>query len=133
MMRDLNHLYRNERALHELDSAYEGFQWIDFRDRDKNIISFLRRSKTNGKDSRREIVVCVFNFSAVPQHGYRIGVPSPGHYEEILNTDSETYGGGNVGNLGGRNAEPVPMHRFPHSLELSLPPLAALYMRLTPE
>ena len=133
MMRDLNHLYRNERALHELDSAYEGFQWIDFRDRDKNIISFLRRSKTNGKDSRREIVVCVFNFSAVQQHGYRIGGPSPGHYEEILNTDSETYGGGNVGNLGGRNAEPVPMHRFPHSLELSLPPLAALYMRLTPE
>ena len=80
----------------------------------------------------RQTVVCVFNFSATPQHQYRIGVPSPGHYAEILNSDSGIYGGSNIGNLGGRNADAVPRHGFSYSLELSLPPLGAVYLTKEP-
>jgi 1,4-alpha-glucan branching enzyme len=134
LMRDLNRLYRLETALHRLDLTYEGFQWIDFHDRDQNVLSFQRRAapgeeKPDAPQQEPQTVVCVFNFSPVPRHNYRVGVPFSGFYAEVLNTDSEIYGGGNVGNLGGKRSEAIPMHHQPHSLDLSLPPLGALYLK----
>jgi 1,4-alpha-glucan branching enzyme len=128
LLRDLNHAYRRETALHDLDLTYEGFQWIDFHDRDQNVIAFQRRARA-GADGRQETVVCIFNFTPVPRHEYRIGVPHPGFYTEMLNTDSGIYGGSNVGNMGGKRAQDIPMHHFPQSLSLSLPPLGALYFK----
>jgi 1,4-alpha-glucan branching enzyme len=129
LVRDLNHLYRGEPALHALDLSHEGFQWIDFHDRDQNVICFLRR--TRPLDGRApETIVCAFNFSPLPRHDYRVGVPRFGHYAEILNTDAEFYGGGGLGNLGGKAAEAVPAHNFQDSLSLTLPPLGAVWMRL---
>ncbi len=124
LVRDLNRLYRTEPALRELDLSHEGFEWIDFHDRDQNVISFLRR----GHESA-DTLVCVFNFSPVPRHEYRIGVPRFGHYQEILNTDAGMYGGGNVGNLGGKAAEQIPAHNFQDSVCLSLPPLGAVWLK----
>ncbi len=129
LLRDLNRLYRGEKALHDLDLSYEGFQWIDFHDREQNVLSFLRRARVGDTGEPPETVVCIFNFSPVPRHQYRIGVPLPGFYAEILNTDSDLYSGGNIGNYGGKTSAPASMHHLPHSLELSLPPLGALYLR----
>jgi 1,4-alpha-glucan branching enzyme len=122
---DLNRLYRAEPALRDLDLSHEGFQWVDFHDRDQNVICFLRRAREPG-----DCIVCAFNFSPVPRTDYRIGVPRFGHYAEILNTDAAIYGGGNVGNLGGKTAEAVPAHNFQDSISLSLPPLGAVWLRL---
>ena len=121
LVRDLNHLYRGIPALHELDCEPEGFEWIDCHDAEQSVISYIRR----GKD-RDQFVVIVCNFTPVVRRNYRIGVPCGGYYSEIVNTDSEVYGGSGVGNLGGSVAEAVPCHDRPFSLALSLPPLAAL-------
>ena len=118
---DLNHLYRSIPALHELDCEPEGFEWIDCDDTEQSVISYIRR----GKD-RNQLVVIVCNFTPVVRRNYRIGVSRGGYYRERVNTDSEVYGGGNVGNLGGGVAEAVPCHDQPFSLALTLPPLAAL-------
>ncbi|HVA36917.1 MAG TPA: 1,4-alpha-glucan branching protein GlgB [Candidatus Dormibacteraeota bacterium] len=123
LVADLNALYRGRRALHELDCEPAGFSWIDFRDRDAGIVSFVRRAR-----DPQEHVVVVGNFAPVVHRGYRIGVPSAGRYRELLNTDSSHYGGSNVGNAGTVDAEPVPMHGFPCSVALTLPPLGALFL-----
>ncbi len=94
---DLNHLYRAEPALHQVDFDWSGFQWIDFSDADQGVIAFLRRTRDHA-----QTVVCVCNFTPVPRTGYRIGVPTPGWYRELFNSDAAIYGGGNVGNGGGR-------------------------------
>lgn len=122
-LRDLNHLYRTWPALHELDFAQEGFQWIDCHDADQSILSFLRRARDGS------FLVVVLNFTTVPRHGYRIGVPEGGRYGEIFNSDSTYYGGSNVGNGHGLPAEATPWMGFPYSLVLTLPPLAALVLR----
>jgi 1,4-alpha-glucan branching enzyme len=118
LVRDLNAAYRGVPALHQLDCEPQGFEWIDASDHERSVISFLRR----GKDRSLAVVVC--NFTPVPRAHYRIGVPEPGFYAERINTDSAFYGGSNVGNGGGLNAEPVPWHGRPHSIDLTLPPLA---------
>jgi 1,4-alpha-glucan branching enzyme len=123
-VRDLNWLYRNEPALYEVDYDWTGFQWIDINDTENSVISFLRKAR----DSNNH-VVCVCNFTPIPRHGYRIGVPSLGHYGELLNSDAETYGGSNVGNGGGVMAEPISTHGFPNSIVLTLPPLSVLYLK----
>ncbi len=125
-VRDLNALYRSLPALWEVDFHWEGFEWIDFHDADHNVIAFLRRARDG-----RDFLAAVCNFTPVPQHGYRIGVPEPGFYREILNSDSEHYGGSNVGNIGGVTAEPTPWQGRPFSLSLTLPPLAAIWLRKT--
>lgn len=122
LVRDLNRLYRREPALRELDLRQEGFQWIDYHDRGQNVVSFIR----HGRDGH---ILCVFNFSPVPRHDYRIGVPGYGHYVEILNTDAAVYGGGNIGNQGRVTAEAIPSHNFADSVVLSLPPLAAVWLK----
>jgi len=124
LVRDLNALYRSVPALHELDCATEGFEWIDANDTEQSVISFLRRG---GEGHGAVVIVC--NFTPVVRMGYRVGVPDGGFYAESLNTDAERYGGGNVGNYGGVDAEDWPMHGRPFSLGLNLPPFAAVVLR----
>ncbi len=121
-VRDLNRFYRSEPALHELDFDPQGFEWVDCDDTDSSVISLLRRGKSG---ERRILAVC--NFTPVVRSGYRVGAPSGGFWKEILNSDSALYGGSGQGNLGGVKAEPVPFHRRPYSLNLTLPPLSALF------
>jgi len=118
---DLNRLYRETPALHECDCEARGFEWIDFADREQSIIVFLRRG---ARDDALVIAAC--NFTPVPRSGYRIGVPRPGHYREIINTDSAWYGGSNLGNAGGVGAVAAPCHGRDYSLAVTLPPLACV-------
>lgn len=118
-VRDLNHLYLRERALWELDSRHEGFEWIDCNDAENSVIAFMRKSR-----DPEDFLVFVLNFTPVPRFGYRVGVPREGFYEEILNSDSELYFGSNLGNLGGVRTEAIPSHGRPFSLALTLPPLS---------
>jgi 1,4-alpha-glucan branching enzyme len=122
LVQDLNRLYRDEPALHRHDFDPEGFSWIDCHDREQSTLSFLRRA---GGD----FVIVVLNFTPVVREGYRIGVPAGGGYRELLNSDSSSYGGSNVGNAGLVNATTESLHGYPHSLTLTLPPLAALILR----
>jgi 1,4-alpha-glucan branching enzyme len=105
---------------------------VDFHDQDNNIVSFLRKGSFRDGDAR-EMILCLFNFSPIPRHNYRLGVPAEGDYIEIFNSDAQAYGGGNLGNLGGKRAQPVPMHNFPYSLELTAPPLAACFFKCQPK
>jgi 1,4-alpha-glucan branching enzyme len=119
---DLAKLYRREPALHELDAAPEGFEWVDASDRAASVLSFLRK----GRSSRP--VLFVANFTPVPRHRYRIGVPAGGRWTELLNSDAETYGGSGQGNYGGLKADDVAMHGRSQSLALVLPPLSAVFL-----
>jgi 1,4-alpha-glucan branching enzyme len=121
LVRDLNRLYRERPALHRHDFEAEGFAWIDCQDREQSVVAFLRRAGP-------EFVVVLLNMTPVVRENYRVGVPAGGDYRELLNTDSSLYGGGNVGNLGLVRASPEPFHGLPHSLRLTLPPLAAVLL-----
>jgi 1,4-alpha-glucan branching enzyme len=123
LVRDLNRLYRDDPALHSLDFEHAGFQWLDCNDADHSIYSFIRRAPDG------QCTVVVLNFTPVPRHGYRVGVPAPGYYREILNTDSALYGGSNAGNGGGLHSEQQPWMDQPHSVVLSLPPLAGILLK----
>jgi 1,4-alpha-glucan branching enzyme len=124
-VRDLNHLYRQEPALHEDDFEWTGFTWIDANDSDNSVFSFRRNARSSD-----EFIIVVSNFTPVPRFDYRIGVPMPGYYQEILNSDSEYYWGSNVGNDGGRTTDDIPMHGQGQSLSLTLPPLATIMLKL---
>ncbi len=124
---DLNRLHREVSALHHFDFEQQGFQWMDCHDAEQSVISFLR------KDGEGETVICVFNFTPVVRSDYRIGAPAAGDYREILNTDSAYYGGADIGNLGKIKSKNVPWMGFEHSLELTLPPLGALLLKLSVE
>ena len=124
LISDLNHLHVRERALHEVDFEWSGFEWLEVNDAASSVLSFLRRAR-NGDD----FVVVVCNFTPVVRENYRVGVPRPGFYREILNTDSTHYGGSDVGNAGGVRAEPFPWNERPYSIKIKLPPLAAVYFK----
>ncbi len=124
LIADLNGLHQREDALHQIDFEWSGFEWIEPNDAAASVLSYLRRA-TNPQD----VVVAVCNFTPVMRKSYRVGVPRPGFYREILNTDSNYYGGSDVGNSGGVQAEPIPWNDRPYSLNLRLPPLAALYFK----
>ncbi|HET6229856.1 MAG TPA: 1,4-alpha-glucan branching protein GlgB [Longimicrobiaceae bacterium] len=126
-VRDLNALYGAEPAFWEVDFSHEGFEWIDFRDVEQSIVSFLRRGKRPGDE-----LLFVCNFTPVPRHAYRVGVPAEGEYRELLNSDAELYGGSNLGNAGGVASEPVPAQSRPHSISLTLPPLGILVLKREP-
>ncbi len=123
-VKDLNVLYRKEPSMHEVDFNNRGFEWIDFSDYERSIVSFIRKAK-----DPHDFLVFVFNFTPVPRYNYRVGVPKWGLYREIFNSDSELYWGSNMGNLGGRHTEPIPWHGRPCSLSLNLPPLGALVLK----
>ncbi|HTY53801.1 MAG TPA: 1,4-alpha-glucan branching protein GlgB [Candidatus Binataceae bacterium] len=125
LVRDLNRIYRAEPALWERDHDPSGFQWIDANNTDENVIAFMRISPSTGRR-----IVCVGNFSPVVRTSYRVGVPVPGLYREILNTDAEIYGGSNKGNAGAVMAENQPWHGLPFSLKLILPPLATVWFEV---
>jgi len=122
---DLNHFYRNEPALHELDFSNEGFQWIDFHDWEESIISFIRIG-SNPDD----IVLIVCNLTPVLRLNYKVGVPKGGFWREVLNSDADIYGGSGQGNFGGVEAVPVPAQGRYHSLTLTLPPLGVLFFKV---
>jgi 1,4-alpha-glucan branching enzyme len=123
-VRDLNARYAEEPALHERDFTADGFSWIDCNDNENSIVSMVRYARDRG-----DFVVMVFNFTPVPRYGYRIGVPEPGRYVEIVNSDSTLYGGSNVGNLGSLETDAAASHGFAQSLRLTVPPLACLYLK----
>ena len=123
-VRDLNHFYRNEPALYQIDSDYAGFEWIDCHDSQGSIVSFIRNG-LRPEDS----LVFVCNFTPVPRHGYRVGVPHGGWWSEVLNSDASVYNGSNQGNSGGQYALDESMHGRPHCLQLTLPPLATVVFK----
>ena len=125
-VRCLNHVYRSTRPLYEVENSWEGFRWLVVDDSAQNVIAFARF------DERGRALVAVINFSPVVREHYRIGVPQEGGYEEILNSDSAEFGGSGVMNPGPLAAEPVEMHGCPQSLEITVPPLAAVYLIADP-
>jgi 1,4-alpha-glucan branching enzyme len=124
LIQDINRLYQEQPALYERDEDPTGFQWIDCRDADQSVVSFERRA-----NDENDQVVMICNFTAVPRHDYRVGVPTDGYWAELLNTDGAMYGGSNLGNDGGVWAQAEPTHAQPYSLVLTLPPLAALILK----
>jgi 1,4-alpha-glucan branching enzyme len=128
-LEDLNRAYRGEPALHELDCDPAGFEWIDGSDAEYSVVAFLRRGPSGGKTPPAEPVAVVFNFTPVPRENYRIGVPGRGYWKELLNSDAPEYGGSGLGNFGGVEAAPIPMHGKSHSLTLTLPPLGVLFLK----
>jgi 1,4-alpha-glucan branching enzyme len=123
LVRDLNRVYRSRPALWEVDFEPSGFQWLEPNDASNNVLAFARWSA-----DRSDVVVCVCNLSPVPRDGYRLGMPHAGRWVEALNTDSTYYGGSDVGNLGGIEAEEVGWHDQPYSAEVTLPPLSTLWL-----
>ncbi|MFW5775375.1 MAG: 1,4-alpha-glucan branching protein GlgB [Chitinivibrionales bacterium] len=124
LMADLNRLYKNESALWEFDFEPRGFSWIDHSDSDNSIVSFIR----HGSDWHNFLIV-VCNFTPSVHREYRVGVPHGGYYRELINTDAPEYGGAGFGNLGGKQAEPIPWHGHSYSLNLTLPPLSVLILK----
>ncbi|MCE5229520.1 1,4-alpha-glucan branching protein GlgB [bacterium] len=124
-VRDLNMLYRNEPAMHEIEFSFDGFSWIDCNDNESSVISLVRRGKS-GDDGA---VVAAFNFTPVPRLNYRIGVSRCGRWRELLNSDALEYGGAGFGNMGEVEAVPQPSHNYPCSLNLVLPPLGAVFLK----
>lgn len=124
LVQHLNWLYQNEPALYELDDSHDGYEWIDFHDADSTVWSFMRKSLSGPP------LVFVVNATPVLRGGYRIGVDTPGFYGEVLNSDSETYGGSNAGNYGGRQSEETGWQGRPHSILIDLPPLAVCAFKL---
>jgi len=124
MMKVLNHLYKENAPFWEIDHYYTGFEWIWCDDADNSIVSFVR------KDDHGNQILCVFNFTPVVRYNYRLGAPTRGKWKEIFNTDSELFGGSNVGNFGEVWTQDVPWQNRDCSLNIKLPPLAAVYFRL---
>lgn len=123
-VKDLNKLYKNEKALYEEDFSNEGFEWIDCNDLDHSVVSFIRKGRCE-----RDILIFVCNFTPVVYEDYRIGVPFDAVYNEVLNSDSEVYGGSNVGNLGAVKSEQNSIHGRPYSLRLRVPPFGVLILK----
>ncbi len=127
LLRDLNRLYRSEGALHDYDFDPRGFRWIDCHDADQSVLSLLRQ----GRDESDRMVI-LLNFTPVPRHGYRIGVPAASAWGEVLNSDSMYYGGGNLGNGAPIAAQNQPWMGFEQSIEVVLPPLGAIFLKPCP-
>jgi len=125
---DLNRVYRDYPALHETDCQPEGFEWAVVNDSANSVLAYFRRA-SNG-----ETLLVIHNLTPVPRDGYRVGVPGPGEWVEVLNSDSEDYGGSGQGNFGGVDTGPlsVPHQGRPESIDLTLPPLATLVLKQFP-
>ena len=121
LLRDLNKIYRNTPALHEVDFSGAGFEWIDWHDRDSSVLAWLRRDKSGG------FVVCVSNLTPLVRESYRLGVPEPGTYRVTLSTDDECYGGSGAG-VAVVEANDIGQHGRPCSIDLTLPPLATVIL-----
>jgi len=124
LVQHLNYTYKSEPALWQQDDSYEGFEWIDFHDADNSVVSFIRKSREG------EVIAFIVNATPIVRFDYRLGVPHAGFYRELINTDAETYGGGNVGNLGGVHSEDRAWMGREHSILIQLPPLATVAFKL---
>lgn len=124
LVHDLNQVYRDTKALHELDFSSEGFEWVDWQDSDSSILCWLRFA------ADKSFVICISNFTPLVRAGYRVGVPMPGCYTELLNTDAEKYGGSGVGVFGEIGTQEVGAHGRQQSLQIDLPPLATVILRI---
>jgi len=124
LVRDLDHLYRNSAELNDGDHHDKGFLWIAADDSANSVVSFLRRARNPD-----DFVVVACNFTPMPRHDYRIGVPQAKGYRELINSDAQLYGGSNIGNAGYVEVEPIPPHGFPCSIRLTVPPLAGLILQ----
>jgi len=124
LVEDLNKLYKDEPSLHELDFHPDGFEWIDCNDSQSSVLSFIRKGS-----SSEDILLAVCNFTPVPRFNYRVGVPRGRYWREILNSDSKEYGGSGHGNMGGVEASAISFHGRPQSLNLTLPPLGAVFFK----
>jgi 1,4-alpha-glucan branching enzyme len=123
---DLNTLYRSQKALHEIDFEWHGYEWLELHDWENSVLAFLRRAK-----NPNDFVVVVCNFTPVVRDNYRIGVPAGGFYRELLNTDAKIYGGSNVGNQGGVWGIDQSYAGRPFHVSLRLPPLGALFLKVS--
>jgi 1,4-alpha-glucan branching enzyme len=121
---DLNRLYRGQSALHELDCDEAGFEWIDCNDVEHSVVSLIRKGRSSDN-----LLVAVCNFTPTTHSNYRIGVPQPGFWRELLNSDAKEYGGSGQGNLGRVEAAPIPLHARSYSLTFTLPPLATVFFK----
>jgi 1,4-alpha-glucan branching enzyme len=122
-VRDLNHLYCNRPELYERSFEWNGFEWLDCHDSTQSIISYIRKNDTG-------FVIVLLNFTPLPRHAYRVGVPVAGQYKELFNSDSMFYGGSNLGNAEGLHTQNIPWMNHPYSIEITLPPLAGLIIAL---
>ncbi len=123
-VRTLNHIYQEYPCLHEIDCSWNGFQWVEIHDSEQSTLSFMRKS-----DQCKDILICAFNYTPVPRYGYRLGVPFPGRYHEVYNSDGEEFGGGNVRNTQEIWADEVPWQSQPFSIVITIPPLGAVYFK----
>ena len=123
-VRDLNQLLRREPAMHEFDSDPAGFEWVDCNDAPMSVISLLRKGR-----APKDVMLVACNFTPVPRENYRVGIPFGGWWKEVLNSDAREYAGSGMGNSGGKMAESIKHHGRPFSLELTLPPLAAVFFK----
>jgi alpha-1,4-glucan:alpha-1,4-glucan 6-glycosyltransferase/4-alpha-glucanotransferase len=124
LVRELNRLYRDEPAMHELDLEPEGFEWVAANDSEQSAIAFLRRGR-----SPDEVLLFALNFTPVPRTAYLVGAPYPGFWREVMNSDAQEYGGSGHGNMGGVEATPISCHGRPYCLALTLPPLGAVALK----
>ena len=121
---EMNALYRREPALHELDFDPAGFEWVDCHDAEQSVLTFLRKGRSTG-----DIFLVVCNFTPVPRHNYRVGVPRGGLWREVMNSDGREYGGSGQGNIGGADAAPISAHGRLHTLTITVPPLATVFFK----
>jgi 1,4-alpha-glucan branching enzyme len=121
---EVNALYRREPALHELDFDPAGFEWVDCHDAEQSVLTFLRKGQSTG-----DIILVVCNFTPVPRHNYRVGVPRGGGWREMLNSDGREYGGSGQGNIGGADAAPISAHGRLHVLTITVPPLSTVFFK----
>ncbi|MDA0206565.1 MAG: 1,4-alpha-glucan branching protein GlgB [Acidobacteria bacterium] len=124
LVRDLNTLYRAEEALHEQDADWRGFEWIDCNDTQSNVVTFMRKGTSPG-----DVLLFACNFSPTPRHGYRLGCPIGGKWQEVFNSDASIYGGTDCGNLGGVQAHDYATHGRTHTLEATMPPLGVVVFK----
>ena len=122
LVTDLNHLYRSEPSLYQYDFSQAGFEWINCHDSSQSVLSYIRKSDN-------ESLLVILNFTPIPRTDYRIGVHTRGFYEEVLNTDSQIYGGSNMGNIGGVTSDEAPWGDFEHSINIIVPPLAVVVLK----
>lgn len=124
LVRDLNHLYRDEPGLYQGDMSSDGFRWISCDDWQNSVYAYVRQ----GKQANDRVLV-VINFTPIPRYNYRVGVPTPGYYIERMNTDSSLYGGSNIGNVGGVYSQSGACHGEGQFVSLTLPPLGMLILK----
>ncbi|HXL37017.1 MAG TPA: alpha amylase C-terminal domain-containing protein, partial [Ktedonobacteraceae bacterium] len=126
-LRDLNQLYSKEPAFSEQDNEPEGFLWIDPHDSDQSVVSFMRRTK-----KQEDTLIFICNFTPIPRLGYRVGVPHAGEYFELMNSDAFHYGGSGLENKQPMPSGPMFWQSCPHSILLTLPPLATIILKRKP-